>query len=100
ASVIGSITHTAGYSAAVAARRGPLQGRGVDAEAIAAVHAEFWPRVLSAEELARLNELPAGRRGAAAALAFAAKEAFYKSQYPLTDEWLGVGGTALASRDW
>ena len=100
ASVIGSITHTAGYSAAVAARRGPLQGLGVDAEAIAAVHAELWPRVLSAEELARLNELPAGRRGAAAALAFAAKEAFYKCQYPLTGEWLEFEDIAIESQDW
>ena len=100
ASVIGSITHTAGYSAAVAARRGALQGLGVDAETIAAVHAELWPRVLGAEELARLNALPAARRGTAAALAFAAKEAFYKSQYPLTGEWLEFEDIAIESQDW
>ncbi len=99
-SVVGSITHTAGYSAAVVARRGSLQGLGVDAEAIAAVHAELWPRVLGADELARLAELPAAQRGTAAALAFAAKEAFYKSQYPLTGEWLEFEDIAIESQDW
>lgn len=98
--VVGSITHTAGYSAAVVARSGSLRGLGVDAEAIAAVHAELWPRVLGAEELARLGELPAARRGAAAALAFAAKEAFYKSQYPLTGEWLEFEDIGIESQDW
>jgi 4'-phosphopantetheinyl transferase EntD len=30
-----------------------------------------------------------------AALLFAAKEAFYKSQFPLTAEWLGFGDVAI-----
>ena len=96
--VVGSITHTAGYSAAVVARRGPLQGLGIDSEAIAAVHAELWPRVLGEDELARLAELSSARRGTAAALAFAAKEAFYKSQYPLTGEWLEFEDIAIESQ--
>jgi len=86
--VTGSITHTEGYCAAVAARRGALRGLGIDSEEIARVHAELWPGITAPQELAALEALPPGAALKQAALAFAAKEAFYKSQFPLTAEWL------------
>lgn len=89
ATLTGSITHTQGYSAAVVAPRALFRSLGLDSEVVRAVHAQLWPRILSASELACVQQLPAAQREAAAALIFAAKEAFYKCQYPLTRQWLG-----------
>jgi 4'-phosphopantetheinyl transferase EntD len=86
--VTGSITHTEGYCAAVAARRGALRGLGLDSEEVARVHAEVWPGITAPQELTALQSLPPSEAQQQAALLFAAKEAFYKSQFPLTAEWL------------
>lgn len=88
AGVIGSITHTDGYSAAVVTRSGKYSGLGLDAERFAAVGEEVWPLICTPGELARLESLPVGRRPAEAGLVFAAKEAFFKCQYPLAREWI------------
>lgn len=87
-SVVGSITHTTGLCAAVVAPASRFLGLGVDTEVIANVRAELWPRICVPEEITWLDSLPVERRAAAAALVFTAKEAFYKCQSPLTDEWL------------
>jgi 4'-phosphopantetheinyl transferase EntD len=86
--VTGSITHTAGYAAAVVARRGALSSLGIDSEVVAEVHEGLWPGITAPGELAQLRALPGAAGRAHAAVLFAAKEAFYKSQYPLTGEWL------------
>lgn len=88
ASVVGSITHTHGYCAAVVADRGVVAGLGIDTEVAGAVGEELWPRLYSDGESRRLALLPAPARGIAATLLFAAKEAFYKCQYPITGERL------------
>jgi 4'-phosphopantetheinyl transferase EntD len=88
AGVTGSITHTAGYAAAVVGHRGALSSLGIDSEVVAEVHEELWPGITAPGELARLRALPAAAGRAHAAVLFAAKEAFYKSQFPLTGEWL------------
>jgi 4'-phosphopantetheinyl transferase EntD len=89
ATFTGSITHTPGYSAAVVGPRALFRSLGLDSEVVSAVHAKLWPRILSASELARVQQQPPAQRETSAALIFAAKEAFYKSQYPLTGQWLG-----------
>lgn len=86
--IIGSITHTDGYSAAVASRSGECVGLGLDAERFAAVSEELWPLICTQAELARLERLPVERRRAEAGLVFAAKEAFFKCQFPLAREWI------------
>jgi 4'-phosphopantetheinyl transferase EntD len=85
---LGSITHTDGFCAAVVAERGALQGLGVDSEAADAVKAELWPSICIAAELDWIGQWPAGARKQAATLVFAAKEAFYKAQYPSTGEFM------------
>jgi 4'-phosphopantetheinyl transferase EntD len=87
--IAGSITHTEGYSAAVVIRRGSVRSVGLDAERIAAVHEGLWPRICAPSELASLRDFPGAQRGERAAVTFAAKEAFYKSQFALTGEWIG-----------
>jgi 4'-phosphopantetheinyl transferase EntD len=87
--VAGSITHTEGYSAAVVIRQGSVRSVGLDAERIAAVHEELWPRICAPAELRNLRAFHGAQRGERAAVTFAAKEAFYKSQFALTGEWIG-----------
>jgi 4'-phosphopantetheinyl transferase EntD len=87
-SMVGSITHTAGFSAAVVAERRMVGALGLDSEVIGDVNAEIWPRVGVPAETAWLRTLPASQHPAAMTLIFSAKEAFYKCQYPLTRERL------------
>jgi 4'-phosphopantetheinyl transferase EntD len=104
AGMVGSITHTAGYCAAIAASRVRLAAVGVDSEVVGDVGGEILPSICVPAELAWISSLPAAEQPAAAALIFSAKEAFYKCQYPLAREqlkfrdarieaeWGGAGG--------
>ncbi len=85
--VTGSITHTDGLCA-VAAARAPISSLGIDAEIVSHVTAELWPQIFTQREAAILHRLPARQRVRHAAAIFSAKEAFYKCQYMLTNEWL------------
>lgn len=97
--ITGSITHTDGYSAAVVIRQGSVRSVGVDSEAISAVHEGLWPRICTAAELEDLHGFACAGRGERAALTFAAKEAFYKSQFPLTGEWIGFADVAIVLQE-
>jgi 4'-phosphopantetheinyl transferase EntD len=85
---VGSITHTEGYCAAVVARASSVRAVGIDTERCGRVKPELWPRICG-PETEWLQTLSAERRPVAATLIFAAKEAFYKCQYALTQEYLG-----------
>lgn len=87
--LVGSITHTQGYCGAVVAERRRMRSVGLDAEVVADVTPNLWPRICAPSERAWLGTLPAGSAQRAAALIFAAKEAYYKCQFPLTGEALG-----------
>jgi 4'-phosphopantetheinyl transferase EntD len=86
---VGSITHTAAHSAAIAARRADFAGLGIDMEEPDRFQPELYGHILTAAERGRMADLAAEARQAAAALAFSAKESFYKLQHPLTAAWLG-----------
>jgi enterobactin synthetase component D / holo-[acyl-carrier protein] synthase len=96
AGITGSITHTDGYSAAVVIRQGRVRSVGLDSEAVGAVHEELWPRICAPAELASLRTCAGAGRRERAAVTFAAKEAFYKSQFPLTGEWIGFEEVTIA----
>jgi 4'-phosphopantetheinyl transferase EntD len=87
--VVGSMTHCAGYRAAVAARSGELRGIGIDAEPHAPLPAETLDFVLRDEERERLLTL-AGAEPERHwdRVVFCAKEAVYKAWFPLTGQWL------------
>jgi 4'-phosphopantetheinyl transferase EntD len=87
--VVGSITHTSGICAAVVAPSERFLGLGVDVEVADRVKAELRARICTVPELRWLESLPQSRRAAGATLIFAAKEAFYKAQFPLARERLG-----------
>jgi 4'-phosphopantetheinyl transferase EntD len=93
---LGSITHTHGFCAAVVAERGALQGLGLDSEAAEAVEAQLWPSICVGSELDWIDRWPAEARSRAATLVFAAKEAFYKAQYPRTGEFMSFSDLEVA----
>lgn len=101
-SLTGSITHTDGFCAAAVGERRRFRAIGIDAERIGGVSRELWDRVLRPEEADWLERLPRPLQATAATLLFSAKEAFYKCQYEVTQQWLEfrdialeVGGRAL-----
>jgi 4'-phosphopantetheinyl transferase EntD len=98
--MVGSITHTTGYCAAVVAPREALVAIGLDSEASDGVHTELWPSICRAEEIAWLDSLPESQRIRAATLIFSAKEAFYKCQYPVAQERLRFHDARVELSDW
>ncbi len=76
--IVGSITHTKGYAAAAVGRRRDFAGLGIDAEQVAGVTRDLWPRLFTTAEQDRLKAHPDPLF--AATLFFAAKEACYKAR--------------------
>jgi 4'-phosphopantetheinyl transferase EntD len=100
AGIVGSITHTSSYGAAVVAHQRDLRSVGLDCEVVDAVGEELWSQICTASEIERLAQLPPPERGRQAALIFAAKEAFYKCQFPLTRAWVGFEDVVIEPLDW
>jgi 4'-phosphopantetheinyl transferase EntD len=77
AGIVGSITHTKGYAAALAAESLRFGGVGIDAECTGGVTPELWPRLftLTEQKILRARAEPS----LAATLFFCAKEASYKA---------------------
>lgn len=82
--LVGSITHTAGYCAAVVAPAAACAGLGIDAEQRGQVGVELWPMLFDSEELAWLRSLPPLAGHTMATVLFSAKEAFFKSHFRLS----------------
>jgi 4'-phosphopantetheinyl transferase EntD len=99
-SMVGSITHTAGFCAAVLAERRRVVSLGIDSEAVGDVKAEIWSGIGTPAELAWVQSLPPAEQGAAVTLIFSAKEAFYKCQYPLVHERLEFHDVRLEAPAW
>jgi 4'-phosphopantetheinyl transferase EntD len=93
--LVGSITHTSGFCAAVVARKQSLSAVGIDSEIAGSVKAELWRGICTPSEIAWLRSLPQGEQTAAATLIFSAKEAFYKCQYPLVGERLNFNDATV-----
>ena len=96
--VVGSITHTVGFCGAVAAPRSLYAGLGIDAEIIARVTPDIWRHAFTAAETARFAAAPVAARELLAAIAFSAKEAFYKCQFAVTGLWLDYCNVSVATR--
>jgi 4'-phosphopantetheinyl transferase EntD len=88
APLVGSITHTAAYCAAAVWNPGGPASLGLDVERVEDVVAPLWPRIATPAELSSLETWSLNCPERAAALVFAAKEAFYKCQFGLTGQIL------------
>ena len=88
--VVGSITHCAGYRACALARAANIAALGIDAEPHEALPDGILGEIAKAEEWVWLGEL---MRAEPAVhwdrLVFSAKEAVYKTWFPLAKRWLG-----------
>jgi 4'-phosphopantetheinyl transferase EntD len=86
----GSITHTDGLCAAVAARRSHVAGLGIDAEVRRRVSEKLWKQIANAREIDWFRAAPDALAAAErATLLFSAKEAFYKAQYCVSQTFVG-----------
>jgi len=95
AGATGSITHTAGCCAAVAALSSQIRALGLDMEPARSVKPELWSRILTPQELATLQSQDELTALQSATLIFSAKEAFYKCQHTLTGQWLGFADLSI-----
>jgi 4'-phosphopantetheinyl transferase EntD len=102
ASMVGTITHTAGLCAAAVAERRHFAALGLDSEVIGDVKQGIWPKIATLPEILWLESLAPDMAAAGATLLFAAKEAFYKCQYPLAAERLGFHDieVSVAPPEW
>lgn len=98
--LVGSITHSGGLAAAVAAPKTRIAAIGLDSEVVDAVGRDIWPTICAPSEIGWVQSLPVDGQGPAVAFLFCAKEAFYKCQYPLTGEWLDFHDLCLTPADW
>lgn len=90
--IVGSITHTAGYAAAIAGRRSDFLGIGVDAERIGGVTEHLYPKLFDPQERALLATLDGERRCLASTILFSAKEAYFKAWRPVNGKPLSFQG--------
>jgi 4'-phosphopantetheinyl transferase EntD len=93
--IVGSISHTSNYGCAVVAHASDLTSIGVDVEIVGRVTAELDTLVFTARERGFLAALPTAERARAATVIFSAKEAFYKCQYAITQQWLDFQDVSL-----
>jgi 4'-phosphopantetheinyl transferase EntD len=97
--VVGSMTHCAGYRAAVVARTSEYRAVGIDAEPHAEVPAPALDLILRDDERERLPALADAHRGLHwDRIIFCAKEAVYKAWFPLTRRWLDFSDVSIAPR--
>ena len=82
AGLLGSITHTHGWCAAVVARDAHFAALGSDVEAATPLDPGLWERICRPEERRLLEKLGEPRAGLLAKALFSAKESIYKALYP------------------
>ncbi|HSU42260.1 MAG TPA: 4'-phosphopantetheinyl transferase superfamily protein, partial [Polyangiaceae bacterium] len=92
---VGSITHDRELCVAVVARADTFAGLGVDVEPDEPLTPPVAARVWSPAEASAALALGVVPEDSAAKLVFAAKEAVYKCQFPLTRTFVGFHGVSV-----
>lgn len=88
AALVGSITHTGTWCAAVVARADEIRSVGIDVAEARSVGPNLWPILCTTVEFEWLSMLPEEDRELGATALFSAKESVFKAQYPLTRRML------------
>lgn len=91
--IVGSLTHCAGYRAAVVARSSEMLGLGIDAEPHAPLPEGVLESIAFGSELDQLAGLGGPMHWDR--LMFCAKEAVYKVWFPLARRWLGFADATV-----
>ncbi len=98
--LVGSISHSAELCVVAVARRATHASIGLDVEPDAALEPPIWKKICTPGELEHLvGAAPPAERGRVARLVFSAKEATYKSVYPLMGKVFGFQDVELHV-DW
>ncbi len=87
--VVGSITHTRGHVAVALARSETVRGLGLDVEQAEPLKHRLWDMICTGEDRAMLARYSEPERSRLAKIVFSAKEAAYKAQYAITEQFLG-----------
>jgi 4'-phosphopantetheinyl transferase EntD len=85
--VVGSLTHCEGFRGAVVGRAADVRSVGIDAEPHAVLPKGVLDAISLPAERSELGALPGGAHWDR--ILFCAKEATYKTWFPLTHRWLG-----------
>lgn len=99
APLTGSLSHTRGWCVAVAARRDDVAAIGIDVEQIDRLHERLERRILTEPEVEVVSALSSPERQRASAIAFAAKEAFYKAHHQLEARYFGFDAVSITIVD-
>ena len=95
----GSLSHCDTLCAAAIGKRDTVQSIGIDVETIGRVEQKLWPTLFTQKEADYFSSLAPNTVALEATLFFSAKEAFYKCQYPLTQEWVGLQDVEITRTD-
>lgn len=87
--VVGSITHTRGHVAVALARADAFRGVGLDVEQAEPLKLRLWDTICTDEDRAMLARHDEPERSRLAKIVFSAKEAAYKAQFAITEQFLG-----------
>lgn len=90
--LVGTITHTQWWCAAAMALDTSHSGLGVDVEPDSPLKPSLFNSVLTADEVAQLEQLEEPLRGLVGKLIFSAKECAYKAQYTVSRTFYGFHG--------
>jgi 4'-phosphopantetheinyl transferase EntD len=94
--IVGSISHTEGFCAAVAARGDAFASLGFDAENIGRVDEQLWPDLFTKNERQELEMRKGFERSMASTILFCAKEAYYKCEFGVEPRWIGFTDVSIA----
>lgn len=96
---VGSMSHTTGLRAAVAAPETFVRSMGIDVEPAEPLPEGVLPQVARSGEMAQLDRLREQGYECADRILFCAKEATYKAWFPMTHRWLGFEQAEIDIRD-
>ena len=95
---VGSITHTQGFRAAVAAPYSSVRSIGIDAEPADVLPEGVFDAIARASEVPQMPKLVAAGVTCPDRLLFCAKEATYKAWFPMTQRWLDFDQAEISLR--
>lgn len=95
----GSLSHCDTLCAAVVGKRSAVKAVGIDIESIGRAKPKLWSALFTERETDYLASLELKTAAIESTLFFSAKEAFYKCQYPLTQEWVAFKDVEVTRTD-